>query len=189
MTQAELVRALDHVGALLDAARVPWALMGGLALLLHGYRNRTTRDIDVAVGEGVGAREVIAVLRGGGRVYTPPLLSVVGSGCGRFYVVLEREGEGPEGDGGEGRVVEVDVILAGEFGFNCWWMGGLRGVYGFVEGPTFLTADGLLPRASRRAEIPGWCDGHKNDPDGRRATFISCSLCAAVVSGEATCAL
>ncbi|KAH6850470.1 hypothetical protein B0I37DRAFT_428632 [Chaetomium sp. MPI-CAGE-AT-0009] len=110
-TPATLIRALDHVAALLDAAQIPWALMGGLALLLHGFRNRTTRDVDVAVGEGVKAREVIAVL-GRGRVYSPPLLSVVGSGCGRFYVVVG----GEEGEGGEGVVVEVDVILAGHLG-------------------------------------------------------------------------
>ncbi|KAH6641301.1 hypothetical protein F5144DRAFT_599947 [Chaetomium tenue] len=150
VSQTHLVRALDHVGARLDAAGIPWALMGGLALLLHGYRNRTTRDVDVAVGEGVRAREVVGGLGGGGvgggggggggvvGVYTPPLLSVAGSGCGRFYVLLEGEGEGDggEGVGGERVVVEVDVVLAGH-------LGAPRSLVGATTTKTAQTAAGM----------------------------------------------
>lgn len=45
-----------------------------------------------------------------GRIYTPPLLSMAGSGCGRFYVLT-----GPEyGEEVERLVVEVDLVMAGK---------------------------------------------------------------------------
>lgn len=47
-----------------------------------------------------------------GRIYTPRLLSMAGSGCGRFYVLT-----GPEyGEEVERQVVEVDLVMAG----NTW---------------------------------------------------------------------
>jgi len=38
-TQQHLILALDHVGAQLDAHGHAWALMGGLALFMHGNQN------------------------------------------------------------------------------------------------------------------------------------------------------
>ncbi|KAL2135316.1 hypothetical protein VTI74DRAFT_8969 [Chaetomium olivicolor] len=109
VTQEHLFLALDHVGSLLTAKGYKWALMGGLALFMHGNRNRNTRDVDVAVE--ARPRDVIAALRDD-RIYTPPLLSMAGSGCGRFYVLT-----GPEyGEKVTRQVVEVDLILAGHLG-------------------------------------------------------------------------
>ena len=43
-------------------------------------------------------------------IYTPPLLSMAGSGCGRFYVLT-----GPEyGDNVSSQIVEVDLIMTGK---------------------------------------------------------------------------
>ncbi len=39
-----------------------------------------------------------------GRVYTPPLVSMAGAGCGRFYVLV----------GSEEQIVEVDLIMCGK---------------------------------------------------------------------------
>jgi hypothetical protein len=45
-----------------------------------------------------------------GRIYTPRLLSMAGSGCGRFYVLT-----GPEyGEEVQRQVVEVDLVMAGK---------------------------------------------------------------------------
>lgn len=44
------------------------------------------------------------------RIYTPRLLSMAGSGCGRFYVLT-----GPEyGEDVERQVVEVDLVMTGK---------------------------------------------------------------------------
>jgi hypothetical protein len=60
VTQAHLILALDHVGRLLTAKGYAWAVMGGVALFMHGNQNRTTRDVDVAVE--AKPRDVIAAL-------------------------------------------------------------------------------------------------------------------------------
>ena len=60
VTQTHLILALDHVGRLLTAKGHAWAVMGGLALFMHGYRNRTTRDVDVAID--ARPRDAIAAL-------------------------------------------------------------------------------------------------------------------------------
>lgn len=60
VTQAHLILALDHVGGLLSAKGYPWAVMGGVALFMHGNQNRTTRDVDVAIE--AKPKEVIAAL-------------------------------------------------------------------------------------------------------------------------------
>ncbi len=61
-TQEHLILALDHVGAQLDAHGFSWALMGGLALFMHGNQNRDTLDVDVAVD--ARPKDIIAALRG-----------------------------------------------------------------------------------------------------------------------------
>jgi hypothetical protein len=61
VTQEHLILALDHVGALLDAKGYKWAVMGGLAMLMHGNTNRTTRDVDLAVE--TRPRDAIMALR------------------------------------------------------------------------------------------------------------------------------
>lgn len=63
VTPAHLILALDHVGRLLDAKHYAWAVMGGVALFMHGNQNRTTRDVDVAIE--AKPREVIAALTDG----------------------------------------------------------------------------------------------------------------------------
>ena len=60
VTQAHLILALDHVGRRLTAKGYAWAVMGGVALFMHGNQNRTTRDVDVAVE--AKPRDVIAAL-------------------------------------------------------------------------------------------------------------------------------
>ncbi|KAK4153053.1 hypothetical protein C8A00DRAFT_34235 [Chaetomidium leptoderma] len=105
--QEHLVLALDYVGALLDAKGYAWAVMGGLAFFMHGNKNRNTRDVDVAIE--AKPKEVIAALKDD-RIFTPPLLSMAGSGCGKFYVVLGFE------SGGDRQIVEVDLIMAGHLG-------------------------------------------------------------------------
>jgi hypothetical protein len=60
VTQAHLILALDHVGRLLSAKGYAWAVMGGVALFMHGNQNRTTRDVDVAIE--ARPRDVIAAL-------------------------------------------------------------------------------------------------------------------------------
>jgi hypothetical protein len=60
VTQAHHILALDHVGRLLTAKGYAWAVMGGVALFMHGNQNRTTRDVDVAVE--AKPRDVIAAL-------------------------------------------------------------------------------------------------------------------------------
>jgi hypothetical protein len=49
VTQEHLILALDHVGKLLSTKGIPWAVMGGLALFMHGNKNRNTRDVDIAI--------------------------------------------------------------------------------------------------------------------------------------------
>lgn len=60
VTQAHLILALDHVGRLLSAKGYAWAVVGGVALFMHGHQNRTTRDVDVAID--ARPRDVIAAL-------------------------------------------------------------------------------------------------------------------------------
>ncbi|KAK3308354.1 uncharacterized protein B0T15DRAFT_524225 [Chaetomium strumarium] len=109
VTHEHLILALDHVGKLLSAKGIPWAVMGGLALFMLGNKNRSTRDVDVAIE--AKPRAAIEALRDR-RVYTPPLLSMAGSGCGRFYVLT-----GPEyGVKVDRQIVEVDLIIAGHLG-------------------------------------------------------------------------
>ncbi|KAK4041276.1 hypothetical protein C8A01DRAFT_34688 [Parachaetomium inaequale] len=109
-TQAHLIHALDHVGALLSARDYNWAVTGGLALFMHGFRDRArdTPDVDVVVE--ASTLDVLGALTDA-RIYRPPILEVVSSGRGRFYVLT-----GPEfGDLGvqERGVVEVGLMPTG----------------------------------------------------------------------------
>jgi hypothetical protein len=49
---------LTRLGATLDAAGIPYMVIGGQAVLIHG-EPRLTRDIDVTVGVGLGATDMV----------------------------------------------------------------------------------------------------------------------------------
>ena len=61
VTLNNLLTALNHVVELLNAAGIEWAVMGGVAMFMHGLLDRNTRDVDVAVD--AKPKEVIAALK------------------------------------------------------------------------------------------------------------------------------
>ena len=64
MGEADVQRALLKLVRLLDEARIPYAIVGGMALNEYGYR-RVTVDVDVLLTrEGLAALKRLALGRG-----------------------------------------------------------------------------------------------------------------------------
>lgn len=63
---AEKVNALVDTARALDAASIPYALIGGLAVGIHSGTPRATLDVDVAALTSAGRARVIAALEGAG---------------------------------------------------------------------------------------------------------------------------
>lgn len=61
VTLNHLLTALNHIVELLNAAGIEWAVMGGVAMFMHGFLDRNTRDVDMAVD--AKPKEVIAALK------------------------------------------------------------------------------------------------------------------------------
>ena len=58
VTQAHLIHALDHVVSVLTSRGIPYAVMGGVSMILLGNHARTTSDVDIAVDAKV--RDLLA---------------------------------------------------------------------------------------------------------------------------------
>ena len=108
MTHSEqpthLLVALRRIAAALDQRRIPWALVGGLAVSIRA-EPRFTRDIDVAVAvnDDAAAEALVADLTAGGFAL---LLSLEQRALGRLATVrLLPPGEPREG-------VVVDLLFA-----------------------------------------------------------------------------
>lgn len=92
MGDADVVRALNKLIALLDDAGVPYAIVGGMALNEYGYR-RVTTDIDVLLTmEGLAAFKERALGRGWVEKFT-----------------------GSRGLRDAEHGVNIDVVIAGEY--------------------------------------------------------------------------
>ncbi|KAK4098372.1 hypothetical protein N658DRAFT_221306 [Parathielavia hyrcaniae] len=110
VTQKHLIYALDHVVQVLNKARLPYGVMGGMSMIFLGYRGRTTSDVDVAVQ--VKAKDLLAAFATDKRVYIPRASAVSGSGVARMFVLT-----GPSYGQTEAippLAVEVDLLLNGE---------------------------------------------------------------------------
>lgn len=68
MGESEVQKTLTRITAKLDELAIPYAVVGGMALVAHGY-NRTTVDVDILVNSE-GLRRVHQALDGLG--YLPP---------------------------------------------------------------------------------------------------------------------
>ncbi len=95
------------------------------------------------------------------RVYTPPLLSMAGAGCGRFYVLA----------GPEGQIVEVDLIMAGR---------------AYLQIPDHVVVEGAdQPRTPRRPEDPGRRHHQEDGTNGGRPAYLRRALIPAIISRQA----
>jgi predicted nucleotidyltransferase len=63
---AEKLTALVETARALDAAAIPYALIGGLAVGIHSGTPRATLDVDVAALTSAGRARVVAALEGAG---------------------------------------------------------------------------------------------------------------------------
>ncbi|KAH6624875.1 hypothetical protein B0J18DRAFT_193716 [Chaetomium sp. MPI-SDFR-AT-0129] len=84
--------------------------MGGMEIILLGNRNRTTRDVDIAVD--VRLADLLATLAQDVRVYRPSRIAAAGSGVARIYVLTGGTNQEPV----RRLAVEVDLILPGHQG-------------------------------------------------------------------------
>lgn len=64
--EAEKLTALVDTARALDAACIPYALIGGLAVGIHSGTPRATLDVDVAAASSAGRARVAAALEGAG---------------------------------------------------------------------------------------------------------------------------
>lgn len=64
--EAEKLTALVDTARALDAASIPYALIGGLAVGIHSGAPRATLDVDIAAATSVGRARVAAALEGAG---------------------------------------------------------------------------------------------------------------------------
>lgn len=64
--EAEKLTALVDTARALDAASIPYALIGGLAVGIHSGTPRATLDVDVAAATSAGRDRVAAALEGAG---------------------------------------------------------------------------------------------------------------------------
>ncbi len=92
MGEAQVFRALEQLARALDAAGVPYAIAGAMALNQYGYR-RVTSDVDILVTEEGLATAKAALL-------------------GRGYV---EKFPGSRGFRDTVHNVQIDVLLAGEY--------------------------------------------------------------------------
>ena len=49
VTLGHLIAAMEHVIRLLESSGIPYAVMGGMHMIMRGYADRTTSDVDIAV--------------------------------------------------------------------------------------------------------------------------------------------
>ena len=93
MKQDATHSTLERLAARLDEEEIPWLLVGGMALGLHGYE-RMTRDVDILLTpEGLAAFEARCV----GRGYVPKF-----PGARRAYLDTQTR-------------VPVEILCTGEF--------------------------------------------------------------------------
>ena len=92
MGEADVQRALERLAGILDAKRIPYAIIGALALNEWGYR-RVTVDVDVLLAPE-GLRDLKAAVLGRGYLEKFP---------------------GSRGLRDTEAGVSVDVVLAGEY--------------------------------------------------------------------------
>lgn len=92
MSDADVFRALEKIGRLLDEASIPYAVIGAMALGEHGYR-RTTVDVDLLL-----TREGLTAFKA--------------RHLGRGYV---EKFPGSKGVRDTENGVTIDVVLSGDF--------------------------------------------------------------------------
>jgi predicted nucleotidyltransferase len=49
VTQAHLNIAMEYVVRVLEESDIPYAVMGGMHMIMRGYEDRSTTDVDIAV--------------------------------------------------------------------------------------------------------------------------------------------
>jgi hypothetical protein len=65
-TEPDEVAALADAARALEAAGIPYALIGGVAVGIHSGQPRATLDVDFAVANAVGRRSVVSALESAG---------------------------------------------------------------------------------------------------------------------------
>lgn len=91
VTPEHLALAMDHVVRLLEVSNIPYAVMGGMHMIIRGYDERSTTDVDIAVQSN--ARDILQALASDRRQAAPSirlLMATLANGwIGSFALVFK----------------------------------------------------------------------------------------------------